>query len=69
MSFGDLKEKKKKIILSDIVGLDEKEQEGNFSSHLATRRTLRKGFGRCVAKERGVLEVEIQSQMDKRRGL
>ena len=51
------------------MGLDEKEQEGNFSSHLATRRTLRKGFGRCVAKERGVLEVEIQSQMDKRRGL
>ena len=40
--FGDLKEKKKNILL-DIVGLDEKEQERNFSLKLAARRTLRKG--------------------------
>ncbi|RVW91343.1 hypothetical protein CK203_035391 [Vitis vinifera] len=41
VSFGELKEKKK-IILLDIVVLDEKEQEGNFLSHLAARKTLRK---------------------------
>ena len=42
MYFGNLKEKKK-IIFSDVMVLDEKEQESNFSSHLAARRMLRKG--------------------------
>ena len=42
MSFGDLKEKKKNILL-DITKLDEKEQEGNFSPKLAAKRSLRKG--------------------------
>ena len=42
MYFGNLKEKKK-IIFSDVMILDEKEQESNFSSHLAARRMLRKG--------------------------
>lgn len=42
MSFGDLKEKKKNIIL-DIVELDEKEQEGSFSSELVVRKTLKNG--------------------------
>ena len=41
VSFGDLKEKNKNILL-DIVGLDENEQ-GIFNPELATKKTLRKG--------------------------
>ena len=44
-AFGDLIKKKKNIFL-DIAGLDEKEQEGNFSLELATR-TLRNWKRNC----------------------
>lgn len=42
VSFGDLKEKMKNILL-DIVDLDENEQQENFLANLAGRRMLRKG--------------------------
>lgn len=42
MSFRDLKEKRKNIIL-DIMELDEKEQEGSFSSKLVIRKALKNG--------------------------
>ena len=40
MTFGD--SRKKKFSLSDLAGLDDKQQQGNFSSELATKKTLRK---------------------------
>ena len=48
VSFGDLKEKKKNILL-DIVGLDENEQ-GIFNPELATKKTLK--IGRASCRER-----------------
>ena len=61
MSFGNLKEKKKYILL-DIVGLDEEEQEGIFTLELTTRRTLRKGeLEEVLLKEEVFLRQKLGS--------
>ena len=61
MSFGNLKEKKKYILL-DIVGLDEEEQEGILTLELTTRRTLRKGeLEEVLLKEEVFLRQKLGS--------
>ena len=61
MSFGNLKEKKKYILL-DIVGLDEEEQEGIFTLELTARRTLRKGeLEEVLLKEEVFLRQKLGS--------